>query len=267
MAVMGLKRLIGAALAAAGAACSGGDGDKAGAGTTTGIDGARIIAADGEEWLSYGRTYDEQRYSPLDQINPGNIGELGLAWSADMDTARGQEATPLVIDGKIYVTTAWSKVKAFDASNGKPLWDYDPKVPGETGVKACCDVVNRGLAAWGNMLFLGTLDGRLVALDRGTGREIWSKVTVDQTKSYTITGAPRVIDGMVIIGNGGAEFGVRGYITAYDAATGKQLWRFYTVPDRPGANEAEHLKAAEIDLDGRILEHRRRRHGVGCDGL
>ncbi len=245
---MRLKAALGAALALLAAACSGETADKAT--DTTGIDGARIIKADGSEWLSYGRTYDEQRFSPLDQINTGNVGDLGLAWSADLDTARGQEATPLVIDGKIYVTTAWSKVKAYDATTGKPLWDYDPKVPGETGVKACCDVVNRGLAAWGNMLFLGTLDGRLIALDRGTGREIWSKVTVDQDKSYTITGAPRVIDGMVIIGNGGAEFGVRGYVAAYDAATGKQLWKFYTVPDRPGANEAEHLKAAETSWKG-----------------
>jgi quinohemoprotein ethanol dehydrogenase len=246
---MRLKAAVGAALALLVASCSGGGADNK-ATDTTGIDGARIIKASGEEWLSYGRTYDEQRFSPLDQINTGNVGELGLAWYADMDTARGQEATPLVIDGKIYVTTAWSKVKAFDAATGKPLWDFDPKVPGETGVKACCDVVNRGLAAWGNMLFLGTLDGRLIALDRGTGREIWSKVTVDQDKSYTITGAPRVIDGMVIIGNGGAEFGVRGFVAAYDAATGKQLWKFYTVPDRPGANEAEYLKAAETSWKG-----------------
>lgn len=210
-----------------------------------GVDGARIAAAAPEEWLSYGRDYAEQRFSPLTQITTANVKDLGLAWSADMDTARGQEATPLVIDGKIYITTAWSKAKAYDAVTGKLIWEYDPKVPGERAVAACCDVVNRGMAAWGDKLYLGTLDGRLVALDRATGKEVWSKVTLDQSKPYTITGAPRVIDGKVIIGNGGAEMGVRGYVTAYDAATGKQLWRFYTVPDAAGRNEAGHLKAAE----------------------
>lgn len=216
-----------------------------------GVDAARIINADAAEWVSHGRTYDEQRFSPLDQINQENVGSLGLSWFADMDTARGQEATPLVIDGKIYVTTAWSKVKAFDAVTGKPLWDYDPKVPGETGVKACCDVVNRGLAAWGDKLFLGTLDGRLIALDRATGKELWSTVTVDQKQSYTITGAPRVINGMVIIGNGGAEFGVRGYVTAYDAQTGAQRWRFYTVPDNPAkGGQPDYLKKAAATWNG-----------------
>ena len=131
---------------------------------------------DNANWLTYGRDYSEQRFSPLDNVNAENVGELGLAWYADMDTARGQEATPLVIDGKIYLTTAWSKVKAYDAVSGEPLWDYDPEVPGETGVKACCDVVNRGLATWGDALLLGTLDGRLVSLDRDTGGSIgkWS---------------------------------------------------------------------------------------------
>jgi hypothetical protein len=214
------------------------------------VDAARIQAASAVDWLSYGRTYDEQRFSPLDRINQGNIGTLGLAWSADMDTARGQEATPLVIDGKIYITTAWSKAKAYDAVSGKLLWEFDPKVPGETAVKACCDVVNRGLAAWGDKLYLGTLDGRLIALDRATGRQVWSTVTVDQTKAYTITGAPRVINGLVLIGNGGAEMGVRGYITAYDAQTGKQVWRFYTVPDQPGKNTEEYLKKAESTWHG-----------------
>lgn len=214
------------------------------------VNGARILAANADDWLSYGRTYDEQRNSPLDQINQGTVKNLGLAWFADLDTARGQEATPLAIDGKIYITTAWSKAKAYDAVTGKLEWEYDPKVPGERGVAACCDVVNRGMAAWGDKLFMGTLDGRLVALDRKTGKEVWSVVTLDQSKPYTITGAPRVIDGKVIIGNGGAEMGVRGFLTAYDADTGKELWRFYSVPDEPGKNTADHLKKAEATWKG-----------------
>jgi alcohol dehydrogenase (cytochrome c)/quinohemoprotein ethanol dehydrogenase len=214
-----------------------------------GITTAMLVGADGDSanWISHGRTYSEQRFSPLDGVNRENVGQLGLAWYADMDTGRGQEATPLVIDGKLYLTTAWSKVKAFDATTGKPLWEYDPKVPGETAVKACCDVVNRGLATYGDKLFFGTLDGRLIALDRETGTVAWETVTVDQSKSYTITGAPRVIDGKVIIGNGGAEFGVRGFVAAYDADSGKQLWKFYTVPEGGQGDDAPaHLqKAAE----------------------
>jgi PQQ-dependent dehydrogenase (methanol/ethanol family) len=208
-------------------------------------------ASNTEDWLTYGRTYDEQRFSPLDKINRETVKDLGLAWFADLDTARGQEATPIVIDGKIYITTAWSKVKAYDGVTGKLLWEFDPEVPGETGVKACCDVVNRGLAAWGNRLYFGTLDGRLIALDRDTGKPVWEKVTVDQSQQYTVTGAPRIIDGKVIIGNGGAEMGARGYITAYDADSGDQLWRFHTVPGKPGENEAEpHLKKAEATWSG-----------------
>ena len=218
-----------------------------------GIDEMRLINAgdDSANWITHGRTYSEQRYSPLDAVNRDTVANLGLAWFADMDTARGQEATPLVMDGKLYVTTAWSKVFAFDAATGEPLWSYDPQVPGETGVKVCCDVVNRGLAAWGDKLFLGTLDGRLVALDRETGKVLWEKVTVDQSKAYSITGAPRVIDGKVLIGNGGAEFGVRGYIAAYDADDGSELWRFYTVPGGEGEDQPEYLqKAAETWTQG-----------------
>ncbi|MCF8882629.1 PQQ-dependent dehydrogenase, methanol/ethanol family [Erythrobacter sp. SN021] len=223
--------------------------------TEGGIDNVRLVNAgdDPANWITHGKTYSEQRYSPLDQINRETVGELGLAWSADMDTARGQEATPLVMDGKLYVTSAWSKVFAFDAATGAPLWSYDPQVPGETGVKVCCDVVNRGLAAWGEHLFLGTLDGRLVALDRETGDVIWEKVTVDQSQSYSITGAPRVIDGKVLIGNGGAEFGVRGYIAAYDAEDGDELWRFYTVPGDEGEDAPEYLKAAAKTWSGDVL--------------
>jgi quinohemoprotein ethanol dehydrogenase len=216
------------------------------------IDAQALLAASGntQDWLTTGRTYDEQRYSPLDQINTRNVGQLRLAWYADMDTSRGQEATPLVIDGKIYVSTAWSKVKAFDGVSGKLLWAFDPKVPGATAVRACCDVVNRGLAAWGRRLYVGTLDGRLIALDRDSGKVAWSMMTVDPAIPYTITGAPRVIDGRIIIGNGGAEMGVRGYITAYDADSGKQLWRFFTVPGRPGSNEAKYLQQAESTWHG-----------------
>lgn len=217
------------------------------------VTGERIIAADQEpgSWLSHGRDYKEQRFSPLEAINDRTVGKLGLAWSFDLDVNRGQEATPLMIDGTLYITGAWSKVFALDAKTGDLKWSYDPEVPGATGFKGCCDVVNRGVAAWGDMVFVGTFDGRLVALDRATGAVRWSVVTVDQSKPYTITGAPRVVKGRVIIGNGGGEYGVRGYVTAYDAATGKQVWRFYTVPGNPADGfESEALKAAAATWHG-----------------
>jgi alcohol dehydrogenase (cytochrome c)/quinohemoprotein ethanol dehydrogenase len=201
-----------------------------------GVDGARIQNADREpgNWMSYGRTYDEQRYSPLDRVNAANVAKLGLAWYYDLDTAaRAQESTPLVIDGVMYVTSAWSKVFALDSATGRELWRYDPKVPGTAAINACCDVVNRGVAAWSGRLYLGTLDGRLVALDAVSGKPAWEVMTVEPGGRYTITGAPRIVKGKVIIGNGGGEMGVRGYITAYDADTGKQAWRFYTVPGDP----------------------------------
>ena len=199
------------------------------------VDASRILHADAEpgSWMTHGRTYSEQRFSPLKQISDHNVKQLALAWYYDLDTHRGQEATPLVIDGAMYFTTAWSKVVALDAATGKVLWTYDPKVPGAWGINACCDVVNRGLAAWNGKLFLGTLDGRLIALDAATGRPVWQALTIDRHYRYTITGAPRVVKGKVIIGNGGAEMSVRGYVSAYDAATGKLAWRFYTVPGDP----------------------------------
>ncbi len=241
---IGALMAVAASLSLAVAGCGGPNG--AATSRSGGVDGQRIAAGAPGEWLSTGRTYDEQRFSPLTHIDRDDVGTLGLAWSADLDTARGQEATPLMIDGTLYVSTAWSMVKAYDARSGKPLWSYDPEVPRETLVKACCDAVNRGVAAWGDRIFVGALDGRLIALDRATGKPAWSVVTVDQSKNYTITGAPRVVGGMVIIGNGGAEFGARGYVTAYDAATGQQKWRFYTVPAQPGTepNEPAYLKAA-----------------------
>lgn len=204
-------------------------------GHAAGVDAARILgaAANNSEWLTHGRTYDEQRYSPVAKVDQQNVKNLGLAWYFDLDTSRGQEATPLVIDGTMYFTSAWSKAFAVDARTGKEKWRFDPQVAGDKAIDACCDVVNRGVAAWGNNVYLGTLDGRLIALDRDTGKPVWSVQTTDPTKRYTITGAPRIIKGKVIIGNGGGEMGVRGYVTAYEAATGKQLWRFYTVPGNP----------------------------------
>jgi len=200
-----------------------------------GVDGARILNADREpqNWLTHGRTYNEQRFSPLKQINDQNAGQLGLAWSYDLDTHRGQEGTPIVVDGVMFFTTAWSKVFALKATTGAQLWTYDPQVPGEWGINACCDVVNRGVAVWRGKLFLGTLDGRLVALDAMTGKPLWETLTVDRNFRYSITGAPRVVKGKVIIGNGGGEYGVRGYVSAYDPDTGKLVWRFYTVPGDP----------------------------------
>ena len=200
------------------------------------VDAARLAAADSEpgNWMAPGRTYSEQRFSALKQIDAGNVNQLGLAWSHDLDTAhRGQESTPLVIDGVMYVTSAWSKVFALDAKSGAPIWTYDPKVPGRAAVNACCDVVNRSAAAWKGRIYSGTLDGRLIALDAATGKLVWEVMTVPAGQRYTITGAPRIVKGMVLIGNGGAENGMRGYVTAYDADTGKQVWRFYTVPGDP----------------------------------
>ncbi len=217
------------------------------------VDGARIRGADSEpeNWLAHGRTYSEQRYSPLDAINSGNVDQLGLAWAYSTETGRGHEATPIVLDGVMFITLPWSKVVALDALTGERLWDYDPEVPREWGRNACCDVVNRGVALWKGSLYLGTLDGRLVALDAGTGELLWEKQTTDKGRPYTITGAPRIVNGKVIIGNGGADLGVRGYITAYDAATGEQVWRFYTVPGDPAEPfENPELEAAAKTWNG-----------------
>ncbi|MBO9580565.1 MAG: PQQ-dependent dehydrogenase, methanol/ethanol family [Sphingobium sp.] len=220
--------------------------NQPGSGGAVKVDGETIAAGTDGDWLSYGRTYDEQRFSPLDQINDANAKDLGLVWYADLDSARGQEATPLAIDGILYTTTAWSMVKAYDGTTGKPLWAYDPKVARETVVKACCDAVNRGLAAWGDTLFVATLDARLVALDRKTGKVLWETRVAPADSNVTITGAPRVVKGKVIIGSGGAEYDVRGFVAAFDVETGKEAWRFFTVPgdpSKPFENEAMAMAA------------------------
>jgi len=185
------------------------------------------------EWTSYGLDVGETRFSPLTQVNTGNVNDLGLAWSFDTGEMRGHEATPLIVNGIIYTTRPWSSVFALDARTGQQLWNFDPQVDKSMGWKACCDVVNRGVAYYDNKIFVGTIDGRLIALDATTGNVIWEKLTVDQGRPYTITGAPRIADGKVMIGNGGAELGTRGYLTAYDANTGEQAWRFWVVPGNP----------------------------------
>lgn len=199
------------------------------------VDHARLLSADKApgEWMAPGRTYGEQRFSPLDQINAGNVAGLGLAWYADLAVDRGVEASPLMVDGILYNIEPWNVTVAYDAASGKELWRYDPQVDRDKGRLACCDIVTRGVAAWKGKIILATLDGRLIAVDGKTGKPVWSVDTLEPVWPYTITGAPRVFDGKVLIGNAGAEGAARGYVTAYDAETGKQLWRFYTVPGDP----------------------------------
>lgn len=209
------------------------------------VDDARIqTASAGEEWLTYGGTYDEQRHSTLTQINADTVGDLGVAWTYDLATNRGVESTPIVVDGVMYVTSAWSVVYALDAKTGEELWVHAPDVDRAVGIKACCDVVNRGVAVYDGKVFVGVIDGRLQALDAMTGKLLWDVVTVDQDKPYTITGAPRVVKDKVLIGNGGAELGVRGYISAYDVNTGDKVWRFYTVPNPNKQPDGEASDAA-----------------------
>jgi quinohemoprotein ethanol dehydrogenase len=226
------------------------DGEKAAAKPIhANVNEPRLMAADDHpgQWMSHGRDYNEQRYSPLTKINDRNVSRLGLAWFGDFDTRRGQESTPLVIDGVLYVTTAWSKVYAYDAKTGRELWKFDPKVPGEWAVNACCDVVNRGLAAWNGKLYLGTIDARLIAIDAATGKEVWSTKTTPEGKPYSITGAPRIGKGKVFIGQAGSEFEQRGFMAAWDAETGKQLWKWWVVPGNPkdGFEQPELEKAAK----------------------
>jgi PQQ-dependent dehydrogenase (methanol/ethanol family) len=219
----------------------------------TEVSDERLVGASNEpsNWLTHGRTYDEQRFSPLTEIDRDTVGELGLAWYFDVPTRRGMEATPVVVDGRMYVTGSWSIVYALDAATGEELWRYDPQVPRSWGQYACCDVVNRGIAVWGDSVYVGTLDGYLVAIDAQTGEERWRTDTINRKPPYTITGAPRVINGLVIIGNGGADYGVRGYVSAYDADSGEMRWRFYTVPGNPEDGfENEVLEKAAATWNG-----------------
>ena len=219
----------------------------------TEVDDAALRAADGDsaDWLTYGRTYTEQRFSPLKEISDQTVGKLGLAWSYDLETLRGVESTPLEKDGVLYVTSAWSVVYALDARTGALLWKYDPQVPKDHAKYVCCDVVNRGAALYKDRVYVGTLDGRLIAIDAKTGAPVWDVQTTPKDGSYAITGAPRIAKGRVVIGNAGSEYPVRGYISAYDAATGNLAWRTYTVPGDPAKPfESDALKKAASTWSG-----------------
>ena len=218
---------------AASAGCDDGSRVEGADGRAAQVASGRLVHADAEtrNWRSHGRTYSEQRHSPLDQIDQGNVARLGLAWERDADSSRGLEATPIVIDGVMYTTSTWSRVLALDARSGEVLWRFDPKVPKAWAKRLCCDIVNRGVAVSKGRVYVGTLDGRLVALDRASGEVLWEVDTlISRDQWYSITGAPRVVKDKVIIGNGGAEYSVRGYVSAFDVASGELAWRFFTVP-------------------------------------
>lgn len=197
------------------------------------------------DWSMHGGSPREERFSPLTQIDRNSVARLGLAWSYQTGTNRGLEATPLVVEGILYATASWSIVFALDGKTGRELWRHDPQVPRWKAKHACCDVVSRGVAFSAGRIYSGTLDGRLLALDAKTGEVVWSIQTTEPGQPYTITGAPRVVKDLVVIGNGGAEFGVRGYFSAYHASTGELAWRFYTVPaSKQGPHEHPELEMA-----------------------
>ncbi|MET0545665.1 MAG: PQQ-dependent dehydrogenase, methanol/ethanol family, partial [Caulobacterales bacterium] len=195
----------------------------------------KILAdsSSGRDWPAYGRTYGEQHFSPLTQISATNVKRLGLAWSLDLPP--GNTITqPLAIDGMLYFTVGNSRIHAVDAASGKLLWVYDPKANEAAGKRLRSSWGSRGIAWWNDKIFTGAVDGRLIAVDAKTGRELWSQQTLQPGDLRYITGAPRVFDGKVIVGHGGADSAdIRGYVTTYDADTGKFLWRFYTVPGDP----------------------------------
>ena len=205
------------------------------------IDHTRYVnaASEPQNWVNYGGTWKEQRYSTLTQINDTNVSRLGLAWFADLGTMRGVEGTPLVVDGVLYNISAWSVTTAYNAATGEKLWQYDPKVAPEYSRITCCGTVSRGVSAWNGKIIIPALDGRLIAVDAKTGAEIWQTDTKIEGQPLSITGAPRMAGNLVVIGNSGGDVGSRGYMSAYNADTGEKVWRFFIVPGEPGKLDGE----------------------------
>ena len=203
---------------------------------------AQSPARNGAEanWAAPGGAADESSFSQLDQINANTIARLGLAWSLDLPGEVTLEATPLAVDGVLYFTGSYAAVYAVDAASGKLLWKYDPQTWKHNPMKMHFSFgANRGVAYENGKVFVAALDGRLIALDAKTGKEIWVAQSVPEGMLNISTGAPRTMNGKVIIGNGGADFGARGFVTAFDANSGKQLWRFFTVPGSPEQNKGD----------------------------
>ena len=219
------------------------------------LDDATLLKPADGDWVSYGRDYAETHHSPLKQIDQSNVGRLSLAWSAEVGSEGKLETTPIVFDGVLYGTSTWSQVYAIDIRTGKVKWQWDPALVrggfDAMGPRPCCGPVNRGVALYDGKVYVGLLDGRLVALNAATGAVVWSVQTTTPNSDYTITGAPRVIKGRVVIGQGGAEYGVRGFLGAYDAQTGKPAWKFYVIPGDPSKPfEDEALAVAAKTWNG-----------------
>jgi len=212
----------------------------------------RVVAdTDPGNWYTTGRTFGETHFSPLSKINAETVDQLGFAWDYDTGTTRGLESTPVVVDGTMFTSGTWGKVYALNAATGEELWKFVPTVDGQFGLAACCDVVNRGVAVWKGKVYVAALDGVLYALDAATGKVVWRADTiVEHQRNYTVTGAPRIAGNVIVIGNSGAEYDARGYVSAYNVESGELAWRFFTVPgspDKPREHPELEMAAATWD--------------------
>ncbi len=258
-----LSLLSGFALAASMSACHPGRSPPATAPAATPqpgmVDSARLAhaATEPDQWLMTGRDAGGTYYSPLADINAGNVGRLGFAWQYRLGTRRGLEATPVVVDGALYTSGNFGRVYALEAATGRELWTYDPEVDGQWGRYACCDAINRGVAVWRGRVYVGALDGYLHAIEAATGKRLWKVDTLPARgpkTPITVSATPVVAGDVVIVGSAGADFaGVRGYVAAYDLQTGAFRWRFYTVPHDPreGPQDQPHLVEAVKTWDPR----------------